>query len=115
MNHVSNEPINWHLACTVEDVPAEGGACAYIQGRQIAIFNLARRGEWYATDNQCPHRQQMALARGMTGCENEEPKVACPFHKKTFSLRTGQGLNDENCRIDTFPVHIREDKVYIGL
>ena len=64
------------MACHTNDIPADGGACALINGRQIAIFHFARRGEWYATDNQCPHRQQMALSRGMTGSHQGEPKVA---------------------------------------
>lgn len=105
----------WHAACRIEDIPADGGACALINGRQIAIFNLARRGEWYATTNECPHRQQMALARGMTGSQGDEPKVACPFHKKTFSLRTGECLNDEGYRIDTYPVRISNGVVYVSV
>tara|TARA_R110002124_G_C8629602_1_gene487168 strand:- start:171 stop:524 length:354 start_codon:yes stop_codon:yes gene_type:complete len=117
MNSVSNskDRITWHLACHTTEVPAEGGACALIEGKQIAIFNLERRDEWYAVDNRCPHKQQMALSRGMTGCQNDEPKIACPFHKKTFSLRTGEGLNDDSCKIDTFPIQVREGFVYIGL
>ncbi|GGB94490.1 MULTISPECIES: nitrite reductase small subunit NirD [Dyadobacter] len=105
----------WHMACHVEDIPEDGGGCAFIEGKQIAIFNFARRGEWFATDNECPHRQQMAVARGMIGSQEDEPKVACPFHKKTFSLRSGQCLNDESYKISTFPVMVKENRVYIGL
>ncbi|PMD91448.1 nitrite reductase (NAD(P)H) small subunit [Siphonobacter sp. BAB-5405] len=103
----------WHRACRVEDVPADGGACVLIDGRQIAIFNFSRTNEWYATDNQCPHRQQMVLSRGMIGSQGEEPKVACPFHKKTFSLQTGQCLTDEHYQISTFPIQIIDGQVYI--
>lgn len=107
--------VTWHMACYVDDIPEDGGGCAFISGKQIAIYNFARRGEWYATDNQCPHRQQMALSRGMIGSHAEEPKVACPFHKKTFSLQTGQCLNDDEYRINTFPVMVKENRVYVGL
>jgi nitrite reductase (NADH) small subunit len=109
--------VNWQFACRVEDVPAEGGACVLIEGEQIAIFHFARRGGWYATENRCPHKQQMALSRGITGSagHNNEPKVACPFHKKTFSLETGACLSGEDYRIRTFPVKIKNGKVYIGL
>jgi nitrite reductase (NADH) small subunit len=112
---LNKENITWHLACRIEDIPEDGGACALIEGRQIAIFNFSRRGEWYATDNECPHRQQMVLSRGMIGSQGDEPKVACPFHKKTFSLQSGQCLNDEGYRINTFPVKIKEGLVYIGV
>ncbi|WP_138993709.1 nitrite reductase small subunit NirD [Larkinella sp. C7] len=109
------EEITWYLACRAEDVPADGGACVLINGHQIAIYNFARRGEWYATDNECPHRQQMALSRGMIGSQGDEPKVACPFHKKTFSLQTGQCLNDDGYQIMTFPVKVTNGMVYIGV
>ena len=105
----------WYKAGSITDVPVNGGACAMVQGKQIAIFNFARRGEWYATDNECPHRQQMAVSRGMIGSQEGEPKVACPFHKKTFSLQSGQCLNDDAYQINTFPVMVKENQVYIGL
>jgi nitrite reductase (NADH) small subunit len=111
----TDNTLTWHLACRVSDIPEDGGACALIEGRQIAIYNFTRRGEWYATDNECPHRQQMALARGMIGSQAGEPKVACPFHKKTFSLETGKCLSGEGYQIRTYPVMIENECVYIGL
>ena len=109
--------LQWRLACRVEDIPADGGACVLLDGQQIAIFYFARRGEWFATQNRCPHRGQMALSRGMTGSAGEacEPKVACPFHKKTFSLVTGECLSGDDYRIQTYPVRVKGDKVYIGI
>lgn len=112
---IEHENLTWHAACPVDAIPEDGGACALIDGRQIAIFNFSRRGEWYATDNQCPHRQQMALSRGMIGSRGDEPKVACPFHKKTFSLQTGKCLNDDGYQIATFPVRVTDGLVYVGV
>jgi nitrite reductase (NADH) small subunit len=113
---VSGKPGKWRLACRVEDIPADGGACVSFGEEQIAIFHFSRRDQWYATENRCPHKQQMALSRGMTGSSGEqcEPKVACPFHKKTFSLVTGECLSGEDYRIRTYPVKVKEGKVYIG-
>ncbi|MDO7885549.1 nitrite reductase small subunit NirD [Hymenobacter cheonanensis] len=106
----------WLPVCQTADVPADGGACALVEGEQVAIFNFARRGEWYATQNLCPHKQQMILARGMIGSTGEacEPKVACPYHKRTFSLLTGECLNADECAIQTYPVRVENDTVYIG-
>ncbi|MFD2932332.1 nitrite reductase small subunit NirD [Spirosoma flavum] len=112
---INKDELTWHIAGRVDDIPEDGGACALIDGRQIAIFNFARRGEWYATDNECPHRQQMALGRGMIGSQGDEPKVACPFHKRTFSLKTGQCLNDDAYQINTYPIKVDAGLVYIGL
>lgn len=116
-NFMNTKIVKWLSACRVDDVPSDGGACVLLEGEQIAIFHFARRGEWYATQNLCPHKQQMALARGMTGSTGEhcEPKVACPFHKKTFSLHTGACLSDEDYRIRTYPVKVKDGKVYVGM
>ncbi len=105
----------WFLACKVEDVPTNGGVCVKYNDEQVALFHFTRRGEWYATQNLCPHRQQMALSRGMIGTQNDEPKVACPFHKKTFSLVTGECLQGDECSIKTYPVKVSDGLVYIGI
>lgn len=112
---INTDTLTWHAACRVDDIPENGGACAFINGRQIAIFNFSRRGEWYATDNECPHRKQMVISRGMIGSQGSEPKVACPFHKRTFSLQTGQCLNDDGYQLNTFPVRVEQGTVYIAL
>jgi nitrite reductase (NADH) small subunit len=112
---IQEKVITWFLACHTSDVPNNGGVCVKYQDVQIALFNFTRRGEWYATQNMCPHRMQMALSRGMIGTQNDEPKVACPFHKKTFSLVSGECLNGDECSIKTYPVKIENDKVYIGI
>lgn len=112
---MTTDQITWQRACRTDDVPADGGACVLLNGQQIAVFNFARRGEWYATDNQCPHRHEMALSRGMIGSQNDEPKVACPFHKKTFSLKTGACLNDDTYTIKTYPVRVKDGFVYVDV
>jgi len=105
----------WFEACHERDVPANGGVCVKYRDRQIALFHFARRGEWYATQNECPHRRQMALSRGMIGSQLDEPKVACPFHKKTFSLVTGECLSGDECNIKTYPVKVEKGRVFIGI
>jgi nitrite reductase (NADH) small subunit len=112
---IITETQNWVAACRTSDVPADGGACALIEGEQIAIFNFARRNEWFATQNLCPHKQQMALSRGMIGSQGDEPKVACPFHKKTFSLKDGSCLSGDDFEIKTYPIKVENDTVFVSL
>lgn len=104
----------WYKAANAEDFPANGGLCILYQGMQVAVFNFSRRGEWYASQNLCPHKKQMILSRGMIGSEGEEPKVACPFHKKTFSLKSGENLNGDECDLATYPVKVEDGIVYVG-
>lgn len=114
MKKQESKESRWIPACHVNDVPRDGGVCVLYNGMQIALFHFTRRNEWYASQNMCPHRQQMALSRGMLGSHKEEPKVACPFHKKTFSLVDGRCINsDEGFKIDTYPVKVENDVVYI--
>jgi nitrite reductase (NADH) small subunit len=112
---LKEKAMTWILACNEEDVPANGGVCVKYESNQIALFHFARKHEWYATQNECPHRRQMALSRGMIGSMGNEPKVACPFHKKTFSLITGACLSGDDCSIRTYPVRVDEGKVFIGI
>jgi nitrite reductase (NADH) small subunit len=107
--------ISWFYACSTDEVPENGGVCVKYKEHQIALFKFNRLNEWYATQNECPHRRQMALSRGMIGTQAEEPKVACPFHKKTFSLKTGECLSGDECAIKTYPVKIEDGRVYIGI
>jgi nitrite reductase (NADH) small subunit len=104
----------WFKAAKASDFPEDGGACVKYKNLQIAVFNFSRRKEWYACQNLCPHQMQMVLSRGMIGSMEGEPKVACPFHKKTFSLESGQCLNSEEESISVFPVRVENDFVYIG-
>ncbi|MEL6560485.1 MAG: nitrite reductase small subunit NirD [Bacteroidota bacterium] len=104
----------WEKVGHVEDFPINGGLAFYYKGLQVAVFNFSRRGEWFATQNLCPHKKQMILSRGMIGSEGEEPKVACPFHKKTFSLKNGKNLNGDECDLATYPVKTENDEVFVG-
>ncbi len=114
---MTEKPTQWILVCNTTDIPENGGGCVKVGDEQVAVFNFTRRGEWYATQNLCPHKQQMALSRGMIGSVGDacEPKVACPFHKKTFSLLTGECLNGDECAIKTYPIKVDDAGVWIGL
>jgi nitrite reductase (NADH) large subunit len=105
----------WVRLASVRDVPVDGGIAARHGDTQIAIFNFASKGAWYATQNLCPHKRQMVLARGIVGDQAGAPKVACPLHKKTFDLSSGRCLSGEDLEIATFPVRIEGDDVWVEL
>ncbi|WP_147679164.1 nitrite reductase small subunit NirD [Algibacter pacificus] len=104
----------WFKAATIKDFPKDGGACVKYKDKQIAVFNYARTKTWYACQNLCPHKIEMVLSRGMIGDDKGVPKVACPLHKKTFSLESGENLNGDLEAIATYPVKIEAENVYIG-
>jgi nitrite reductase (NADH) large subunit len=105
----------WVQVGKVWDFPREGGAAIRYGRTQIAVFNFASRGEWYATQNMCPHKREFVLSRGMIGDQGGKPKVACPVHKKTFSLESGKCLGGDALSVQVFPVKVEGDDVYLLL
>jgi len=109
-----SDAIFWFKVGKTSDFPENGGACIKHQNKQIAVFNFALTSSWYACQNLCPHKLEMVLSRGMVGDLEGIPKVACPLHKKTFSLEDGSNLNGEDYKIAVYPVKIENEMVYIG-
>lgn len=107
--------ITWIKTAAVEDFPQNGGAAVLVNDEQIAIFNFTSEGRWYAVQNQCPHKGEMAISRGLTGDSEGKHKVACPFHKKTFSLEDGNCLTDEQYLLKTYPIKVENGFVFIGI
>jgi nitrite reductase (NADH) small subunit len=109
-----NEVKIWFKAGNTSDFPSNGGGCIKYKNKQIAIIKFDRRNEWYACQNLCPHKMEMVLSRGMIGSAEDIPKIACPMHKKTFSLVDGSNLNGDDLKIATYPVKIVDDEVFVG-
>ncbi len=108
------EVLKWVNVGKAKDFPKNGGACIKYKNKQIAVFNFTRESKWYACQNLCPHKLEMVISRGMIGDKEGIPKVACPMHKKTFSLKDGNNLNGEDYKIAVYPVKIEAENVYIG-
>lgn len=104
----------WYNAGKTSNFSEDGGACIKYKNLQIAVFNFTRENKWYACQNLCPHKLEMVLSRGMIGDSKGVAKVACPMHKKTFSLQTGENLNGDLNAIATYPVKIEDGFVFIG-
>jgi nitrite reductase (NADH) small subunit len=107
---LTKELFNWVKVAETKDFPDDGGGCVKFNGKQIAIFNFRSLGKWYATDNQCPHMKDMVIARGLIGDGNGEPKVACPMHKKTFSLESGKCLSGDEYELKTYSIKVENDR-----
>ncbi|MDG2435549.1 MAG: nitrite reductase small subunit NirD [Polaribacter sp.] len=104
----------WFKVGKTTDFPEDSGACVKHNTKQIAVYNFTRTGKWYATQNLCPHKMEMVLSIGMIGDKAGIPKVACPMHKKNFSLEDGSNLAGEDLEIAIYPVKIKDGNVYIG-
>ncbi|MBM3226745.1 MAG: nitrite reductase small subunit NirD, partial [Candidatus Tectomicrobia bacterium] len=108
-------PRSWVPVGTVADFPPNGGATIKYGKVQIAVFNFASQGTWYACQQMCPHKKAFVLSRGIIGDTNSIPKVACPLHKKTFSLESGACLSGESYTVEVFPVRVEGNVVSLEL
>lgn len=108
------EVVVWFNAGKTSDFSTNMGSCIKYKNKQIAVFNFARRNQWYACQNACPHKLEMVLSRGLLGSADAIPKIACPMHKKTFSLLDGSNLNGDDLKIALYPVKIVNDTVFVG-
>ena len=107
---------NWIKVAMAKDVPEDSGVAVLIDDQQYAVFNFSSIGKWFATENKCPHKKEMTIARGLIGNAGDTPKVACAMHKNVFSLESGKCLNNDSLgSIKTFPVKIENGEVIIGL
>ncbi len=111
----SMEGRHWVELGWVDDFPRDGGAAVKYGRSQIAVFHFASRGQWFATQNMCPHKRAFVLSSGILGDANGLPKIACPLHKKTFSLESGECLSGEPYRLQLFRVKVEDDRVWAEL
>ena len=100
---------SWVNVGKVDNFPPNEGSQILIGDTQLAVFNNENRGEWYCTQNMCPHKQAFVLSQGIMGDKNGVVKVACPLHKKKFALGTGKEMDGGDLELLTFPVRITSD------
>lgn len=104
----------WVSVGKTSDFPKNAAGAILYGESQLAVFNNEKRGEWYCTQNMCPHKQAFVLSQGIIGDVSGTPKVACPLHKKNFDLKSGAEI-DGDLKIITFQVKIENDDVLVEL
>lgn len=72
---------------------------------------LAHTSEgFFAVNDKCPHN---GASLGNGYC-TKEGSVVCPLHRYHFDLRTGRARSGLGDVVDTYPIEIRKDGMYIG-
>lgn len=105
--------LTWTAVCAYDDLLPERGACALVDGKQIAVFRDFG-GAVYAIGNLDPFSGANVLSRGIVGTRMGEPTVASPMHKEVFSLVTGVCFDDPEVVVPTYPVQVRDGRVEIA-
>jgi nitrite reductase (NADH) small subunit len=104
----------WFAVCDYDDLPPERGACALVEGRQIALFRTYD-GWVHALSNRDPFSGAYVLARGIVGSRGGRPTVASPMYKQVFDLTTGRCLDDPAIGVATFGVRVDGGRVEVAL
>ncbi len=105
----------WIDICSIDDLQANSGVCALVEGKQIAIFYTPQNNTVYAIDNYDPFGKAQVLSRGLIGDIKGEPMIASPLYKQHFSLKTGQCFEDETVKNTVYAIRIENDRVEISL
>lgn len=95
----------WNIVCTVDDLVPESGIAVWTDDGPVAIFYLPHRlPALFAISHTDPFSGANVLARGITGDLKGQPMVASPLYKQHFNLVTGQCLEDDTVRVNSYRV-----------
>ncbi|MCU0418524.1 MAG: Rieske 2Fe-2S domain-containing protein [Cyclobacteriaceae bacterium] len=84
-------------------------ALAVVNGKRICLVRTAER--WFAVADRCTHRGE-SLSRGQLNYRSE---ILCPWHGYCFDLRTGRESLERARDLETFPIELRDEGLFVGL
>lgn len=75
-------------------------------------ISLARfKKEIFATADKCPHNGD-TLSSGQVNYLGE---IICPWHNYRFNLKSGRECEDRSPDVETFPIEVRSEGLFIGI
>ena len=94
---------------TKDQVPSGKMYSAWAGGRKVLVYNV--NGEYYATDEQCTHRE-CSLAEGNFSGQ----VVMCPCHLAKFDVRTGAVLSPPaTIPLPTYAVKVEGNRILVEI
>ncbi len=107
---------NWTAVCGIDDIVANTGVCALLNGEQIAVFHVADAAERvFAIGNVDPNSGVSVLSRGLVGNLGERIVVASPLYKNHFDLATGECLEAPEHSVRAHAVRVADGRVLVAL
>jgi nitrite reductase/ring-hydroxylating ferredoxin subunit len=102
------EQNSWKLVGTRADI--ESRKLRRAQVGNIWVGLLIFNDKIYAIDDECPHRGAF-LSDGKV---DDQGFVACPLHAWEYNVTNGNGREDWEGCVASFPVEERDGFVYVG-
>lgn len=93
-------------AAKQNEIPAGTVREVHLGSLTIALANVD--GKFYALNNSCLHRGG-PLGQG----ELSGTVLTCPWHGWQYQVSTGQVTFNPEMRVDTYPVELRDDEVWV--
>ncbi|MGI4020838.1 MAG: Rieske (2Fe-2S) protein [Janthinobacterium lividum] len=91
-----------------ENIPVKEAFIRKVKAGNCDLCLIGFEGKIYAVSAKCPH-----AGGELAGGWCEKGQVICPLHRYQYDLKTGKGAAGQGDYIDTFPVEIREEGVYV--
>ncbi|MEM6928306.1 MAG: thiamine pyrophosphate-binding protein [Myxococcota bacterium] len=99
--------LEWEKVLDPEDLAEGRVRPVTCHRRTVCVTHF--EGKYAALDNRCPH-QGGPLGEGSI----ENGWLRCPWHGWDFHPHTGDSPGGHDDGVDTFPVEVREDGIYVG-
>jgi nitrite reductase (NADH) small subunit len=94
------------MVATTDEVEEGSGKIVEVGDKSIALFRVG--DEFHAIENTCPHRGG-SLGDGFVDGE----KITCPLHGWQFKITSGEGVSPSEAKINSFPVEVRGEEIFI--
>ena len=104
-------PARRHFICSLDQLLDCGGACALIDGEQVALVRVGE--EVFALENRDPFSEANVISRGIVGDLAGQLVVTSPVYKQHFNLRSGRCLEDESVSLRTWPCGVLDGRVWV--
>ena len=98
----------WLRTLSLDELPEGRVKQVTCQHRTVCMTHF--QGQYAALDNKCPH-QGGPLGEGSI----ENGWLRCPWHGWDFHPVTGNSPDGHDDGVESFPVEVRQDGVYVGL
>jgi len=108
MNQVALPTERYVRAAKLSDVKMSGCHVVYMEGHAIALFQ--HNDTIYAIDNRCPH-MGFPLHKGTV----KDGLLTCHWHHARFDLCSGGTFDLWADDVQSFPVDVRDDEVWVDL
>jgi nitrite reductase (NADH) small subunit len=106
---------HWKSICAKSDLTPNTGACALLEGEQVAIFWEARADRLFAVSNYDPIGEANVISRGIIGSQGDQFVVASPLYKQHFCLATGACLEQGKPGLKTYPIRECDGEIQLHL